>query len=86
MKKTITCITTEITKATNSLAQWKAGDGSNTTTLDCRNEYFRIVGMIDILRIIGGDGVVFGMIFNLTCAKIAAESNCINLALLRGSR
>jgi hypothetical protein len=86
MKTTTTRMTTEITKATNSLAQWKAGDGSNTTTLDCRNEYFRILGMIDILRIIGGDGVVFGMIFNLNCAKIAAESNCINLAILRGSR
>ena len=72
-----------IVAAASELATWSTANASNTTTLDCRVEYFRINGMIDCLRILGGEDAIVGFRLPVKKAYEAAIPNCINIDALR---
>lgn len=72
-----------IVAAASELATWSTANATNTTTLDCRVEYFRINGMIDCLRILGGEDAIVGFRLPVKKAYEAAIPNCINIDALR---
>ena len=72
-----------IVRATCELATWSAANKTNTTTLECRAEFFRINGMIDCLRLLGGSVAIVGFSLTVKRAYESAIPNCINIDALR---